>query len=648
MIETVPPTATRLLDPVVRLRESEERLRLALWAARMATWEWDIPTNRVSLTGTLGAITGLRPGIHDNPAADLYPSQIANLHPEDRKRVAAAARRTIETGADYAVEFRVVGREGIVRWLADQGRVLERDDAGRARRVAGVVMEITDRRRLQDQLAHQATHDPLTQLPNRTLFRQRLAEALDPDGLRPDGVPAAAVLYLDLDDFKAVNDRLGHEAGDQLLIAVGERLRGVLRPGDTAARLGGDEFAAVLVPPVDGSDASSLATAVVNALSEPFQLDDGPARISASVGIALGVAGQDAPDAVLRAADAALRDAKAAGKATFAIYERINLANGTRADQVEVLGPSPEARRIQPGVVVTAALEEWDSRTLGTLAADLRYAAARNELRLAFQPEIDLATGVVAGFEALVRWERPGVGLLYPAEFLTLAEETGFILDIGRWVLREACRRLAQWHTNLGSDPLPRIGGSRAPNATTPNRRLPFVSINLSGRQARHPGLADEVAAVLAETGVPPACVQLELAEGAALGDLSGAAFTLAELRRAGVRVAVDGFGTGFAGFGALRALTVDALKLDRAFAASAGDDPRDAAIVRSIVALATDLGQTVTAEGIETAAQLETMRALGCSQGQGYYLAPPLPPDEIPDRLYGDDRLPPCSPAAD
>jgi EAL domain-containing protein (putative c-di-GMP-specific phosphodiesterase class I) len=176
---------------------------------------------------------------------------------------------------------------------------------------------------------------------------------------------------------------------------------------------------------------------------------------------------------------------------------------------------------------------------------------------------------------------------------------------------------------------------------------LPFVSINLSGRQARHPGLAGEVATVLAETGVPPACVQLELAEGAALGDLSGAAFTLAELRRAGVRVAVDGFGTGFAGFGALRALTVDALKLDRAFAASAGDDPRDAAIVRSIVALAADLGQTVTAEGIETAAQLETMRALGCSQGQGYYLAPPLPPNDVLDRLRGGLSTP-CSPAAD
>src|SRR5215203_3534034 len=389
VIETVPPSVTRLLDPVVRLRESEERLRLALWAARMATWEWDIPTNRVSLTGTLGAITGLRPGIHDSHSADLYPSQIANVHPDDRKRVAAAARRTVETGADYAVEFRVVGREGIVRWLADQGRVLERDDTGRARRVAGVVMEITDRRRLQDQLAHQATHDPLTQLPNRTLFYQRLTEALDPDRHRPDGVPAAAVLYLDLDGFKEVNDRLGHEAGDQLLIAVGERLRGVLRPGDTAARLGGDEFAAVLVPPVDGSDASTLANAVVYALTEPFQLDEGPARVSASVGIALGVAGQDDPDAVVRAADSALRDAKAAGKATFAIYEQIN---GVGVDLVDLLGPSSEIRRIQPAFVVTAAVEEWDGRTL---AADLRYAAARNELRLAFQPEIDLATDTV-------------------------------------------------------------------------------------------------------------------------------------------------------------------------------------------------------------------------------------------------------------
>lgn len=655
VVQTVPPTSSHLLDPHLRLRESEERLRLALWAARMATWEWDIATGHVSLTGTLGTITGLRPGLGNLPAADLYPSQIAAVHPEDRARVAAAAKRTTETGADYSVEFRVVGQDGAVRWLADQGRVLERDAAGRARRVAGVVMEVTERRVLQDQLAHQATHDSLTGLPNRALFLRTLAEALAPpdhdtgvppkhdapapvvvtaaagprtltpvaataphavapaagakavrhDAVAGDGIAAGAdapasqavaVLYLDLDGFKGVNDRLGHEAGDQLLQAVAERLRGVLRTGDTIARLGGDEFAAILPPPIDLDDAAAVAARVIRVLGGGYTLEAGPARISASVGVAAGIPGRAAAEAVLREADAALRGAKRAGKATYAVFA--------------------------PGHAAPLAAAPPSTRAHGSLAADLRGAVARDELRLAYQPEIDLRTGRIAGLEALVRWARPGAGgkRLDPADFLGLAEETGLIVEIGDWVLAEACRCLATWHRLLPGGAGP--GGGP----------LPFVAVNLSARQVRDPGLAATVAAVLAETGLPPACLQLELGGEAARAEPradGAAAFALGELRRAGVRLAIDGFGAGAAGLGMLRELPVDVVKLDRSFAARCGEERRDAAVVRSVVALAADLGLTVVATGIETPAQLATMRALGCTHALGHALSPPLTPEE-------------------
>jgi diguanylate cyclase (GGDEF)-like protein len=299
-------------DLAGRLRESEDRLRVALWAAGMVGWEWDVAAGEVRVTGSLGTLA--------DPAgalAHLLPGQLADVHPDDRAALARAERWTLAEGADYDVEFRIRAPDGAARWLAQKGRVVAADAAGRPLRVAGVVMDVTERRRLQEALAHRATHDPLTDLPNRALFLDRLGHALARARRRAE---AAAVLFVDLDDFKDVNDGLGHDAGDRLLVAVAARLRAALRAEDTVARLGGDEFA-VLLEGVDRGVAVAAATRVVAALRAPFALDRRAARVGASVGIALGADGGAEPAALLRAADAALYRAKAGGRAGYAVAE---------------------------------------------------------------------------------------------------------------------------------------------------------------------------------------------------------------------------------------------------------------------------------------------------------------------------------------
>jgi len=441
------------------------------------------------------------------------------------------------------------------------------------------MLDITERKALEGRLAHQATHDALTGLPNRALLLDRLDWALA--RARRDGL-SCAVLFVDLDRFKDVNDTLGHDAGDRLLVTVAARLRDSLRDNDTLARLGGDEFA-VLLEGTDAGEATQAATRILAALALPLALDGHLFRLTASIGIAPGYADHARPEEVLRDADIALYRAKDAGRAGYALFD-----------------PAMQAQLV-------ARLD---------LERDLRHALERDEFVLHYQPLVAVPDGRIVGVEALVRWRHPSRGLLGPGAFIPLAEETDLIVPLGRWVLEEACRQLRAWHeTSAGASAL-------------------TISVNVAAGQLRSSALLVDVARALATTGLPPGCLQLEITESAAMADAAATIVVLQELKDLGVRLALDDFGTGYSSLAYLKRFPVDALKIDRAFVDGLGETAahglEDEAIVEVVLGVARALKLEVTAEGVETAAQLTRLRALGCAMAQGYLFARPLPAAEL------------------
>jgi diguanylate cyclase (GGDEF)-like protein len=426
----------------------------------------------------------------------------------------------------------------------------------------------SERKAVAPQRAHLAFHDPLTGLPNRALLVDRLARAL-----RRRPATGAAVLFVDLDNFKVVNGSLGHAAGDRLLVAVARRLRRAVRPEDTVARLGGDAFIVLLEDAADTALPVRLATRLLRAFRTPFRVGGHELVVTASVGIAYTGAEID-PGELLRRADIARYQAKAAGRARYALADAGTAARATQRFALE---------------------------------ADLRKALERGELYLHYQPRV-AATGQIAGMEALVRWTHPELGDLVPGAFLPLAEETGLILPLGEWVLTEACRQARAWQ--LSHPGVPPI----------------VVSVNLSGRQFRQPDLADVVARAIAVTGLAPACLELELTESIAMEDVDGAVAVLHRLKALGVRVALDDFGTGYSSLRALRRLPLDTLKIDRSLVLDVGEDRRTFAILQAVITVGATLGLHVVAEGVETREELDEIRALGCDAVQGFYLSRPLP----------------------
>jgi len=431
--------------------------------------------------------------------------------------------------------------------------------------------DIQDANELQAQLMHEAYHDGLTGLASRALFRERVLQAL---GRCAD----VAVLFLDLDGFKEVNDSLGHGAGDALLIRVADRLRAAVRESDTVARFGGDEFG-VVIESVESStaraDAEAVAGRIAAALEEPFLVDGRELHVAVSIGLACGADAADV-DQLFRNADLAMYRAKSSGGAGLAAYDPQMLA----------------------GLVQRLELE-----------ADLRRALARDELTLHYQPTVDLATGEIAGFEALVRWRHPTRGMISPLDFIGIAESTGLIVPLGRWVLAEACRQAVAW------------GAGKT-------RRLK-MAVNVSVRQFEHGDLSALVAEVLAETGMPVDQLCLEMTESVLLTDTDENLTQLQRLKALGVTLAMDDFGTGYSSLGYLRRYPMDILKIDRSFVDRLGGDREDEALVRTIVGLGKSLGMATVAEGIEEEVQLAALRELHCDYGQGYLLSRPLPADE-------------------
>jgi diguanylate cyclase (GGDEF)-like protein len=475
-------------------------------------------------------------------------------------------------------------------------RRIEFDDRrlGLAQTMANEAAMALENARLYAQVRHQAYHDPLTRLPNRTLFRDRLEHAL---ARTTRGLGQVAVLFVDLDDFKTVNDSHGHTAGDTLLFAVGERLSALLRPGDTVARLGGDEFAVLVEDVTDEIDAAAPAERILAAFGTPFVVGDVTVVIGASVGIALGSAAEYTVDELLRNADFAMYQAKSMGKHRYALFEP-----GMRA----------------------AAVERVELATL------LRGAIERGELVLHYQPIVDLGSGAVRGLEALVRWHQPERGLLMPSEFIAIAEETGLIIPVGRWVLREACRQAVAWQERFASDP-------------------PLsVSVNLSARQFADPRLVADVAAALADTGLEPGRLTLEITESLLMNDADAAVMKLGEIRALGVRLAIDDFGTGYSSLSYLQRFPVDVLKIDRAFVEHVGG-AEGSALVRSIVEIGRTLRLETIAEGVERPEQPSQLVGLECRLGQGYLMQRPQAAAEIErylaQRLAGRGSGPEHSP---
>lgn len=479
-------------------------------------------------------------------------------------------RRVMESRAPLRdIMESIVGADGVVRWISTT-KAPTFDADGKVTGVVGVSRDISERRGLEEQLAHQAFHDALTSLPNRMLFANRLEHALERSAR--SGAPLA-VLFIDLDGFKVVNDRFGHDLGDLLLQTIAGRLQACARTGDTVARLGGDEFI-LLLEDADAGTALGAARRIAARLDAPLVLGGRLITVTASIGIACKSSPLDQAEELLKNADVAMYVAKRRGRAQCALYDRAMQDNAGARQELE---------------------------------DDLRVALARNEFCVLYQPLADLTTGRTTGVEALIRWNHPTRGLIAPGAFIPLAEETGVILPIGWWVMTEACRQARRWQD----------GNAHGPRLS--------ISVNLSPRMFQQPDLVVEVARILAETGLPPASLMLEVTEGVMIEDGDAAIATLRRLRALGVHLAIDDFGTGYSSLTYLHRLPIDVLKIDRSFVARMGKDAESLEIVRLIIGLAQTMKLSVIGEGVETETQRVALRDLGANQGQGYLFAPPM-----------------------
>ncbi|HEX7183156.1 MAG TPA: EAL domain-containing protein [Thermoanaerobaculia bacterium] len=540
------------------LRESEERYSLAARGANDGLWDWDLKTDRVYFSPRWKGMLGLA----DAEVSDRPEEWLGRVHPEDLPRL----RKDLETHLagrtpHFENEHRLSHRDGSFRWMLTRGLAV-RDGNGKPYRIAGSQTDTTGRK----------VYDGLTGLPNRVLFLDRLAASLSRAKRHPGHL--FAVLFLDLDRFKLVNDSLGHAVGDQLLIEAARRLEGCVRLGDTVARMGGDEFAILLEEVGDVSDATRVAARIHEKLSAPCDLGGRQVFTSASVGIALSATGYEFPERVLQDADTAMYRAKSLGTARYEVFD--------------------EAMR----ALALARLQ---------MESDLRWTLERGLLDLHYQPIVSLAGGELLGFEALVRWTHPERGPVLPEVFIPVAEETGMILPLGAQVLRRACRQMREWMDRLpGEKPL-------------------LVSVNVSGKQLAQADFPEQVAEVLRETGLPAGSLKLEITESAIIENADSAAELLHRLRGMGVGVWLDDFGTGHASFSYLYRFPIDTLKIDRSFIQQLDGEGANSEITRTIVLLAHSLGLNVIGEGVESSRQRDRLRDFACDNVQGFLVSHPL-----------------------
>lgn len=548
------------------LRDSEERYAISVRGAKDGIWDWDLREGSVYYSSRWMALLG-----YDEDEVEQTPEAwFALVHPEDRELLAAAISAHVEGLSDQLEhEYRALCRDGSVRWVLTRGMALRTPD-GRAYRMAGSLTDVTDRKLAEERLRRESLHDKLTSLPNRALCLNRIGQAMRRHRRDPD--TTFSVLFIDVDRFKLINDSLGHARGDELLRRFARRIEQLVRPGDTFARLAGDEFCIVLESVGSLEQAGVVAQRIEQALREPFDVDGHEIFVSVSIGIAEGSANHRSPADIIRDADLAMYRAKRNGKARHEVFDA-----GLRERAVSRL----------------------------ELDTDLRHALERDEFRLHYQPIVEMEHGQLVGFEALLRWESPSRGLVFPDVFLDVAEDTGLIVDIGRWVLDHAIGALAACPPVPGGPPL-------------------SVSVNLSPRQFRRRDLADAVEAALERYELDPTRLILEITEHTVLEHTHVAQDTFARLKALGVAIDLDDFGTGWSSLSCLRQFAFDRLKIDKSFVAGMSRSASDREIVRAVLALGHNLGMEVVAEGIETGLQLSELRALGCEFGQGYLFSRP------------------------
>lgn len=553
------------------LVESQAFLEHAMAVGEIGTWASGLGDDeRLNWSSQTCAIFGIRPEEFDGKVETFFRM----VYAEDRDVVKLAVEQAIAGQGMYRVDHRLVRGDGALRWVHERAEVV-RDADGKPLRLVGVVQDITARKQAEEQLLHLAHYDKLTELPNRTLFHDRLLQSLAHS--RHAG-RAAAAIFVDLDHFKLINDTLGHPAGDELLKQVARRLQEALRTGDTVGRLGGDEFAVVLSDMSAASDADVVAQKLMGALGQPFILDGREVFVTASAGITLFPTDSEDPDTLLKYADAAMYRAKELGRGNYQFYRA-----------------------------------EMNARSLERMSLEghLRRALERDEFLLHYQPKIDLASGAIAGVEALLRWNHPDLGLVAPARFVPILEDNGLIVQVGEWVLGEACRQIKAWSADdivLG---------------------MP-VAVNLSGRQLQQANLHRCIERIVSDAGVDPRLIELEITESMLMRNPEHAIGILRYLKDLGMCLSMDDFGTGYSSLSYLKRFPVDRLKIDRSFVRDIASDRDDAAISRSIIAMGHSLGLKVIAEGVETAEQLAFLKNARCDEAQGYYFSKPIPPDDI------------------
>jgi diguanylate cyclase (GGDEF)-like protein/PAS domain S-box-containing protein len=561
----------------VKLQGSEKRLESILNSLEEVVWSIALPPTlplpSTTFTPKLLYINRSAEKVFGRSIAEFFKDSqlwLEATHPEDRQEVEQAVPHLLDTGS-ISLNYRIVRPDGEIRWISDRRQIIY-DDLGNASRIDGVISDITNQKLAEERLRHDALHDSLTGLPNRTLFMERVEQALKRSKRHPENW--FAVLFIDLDRFKLINDSFGHGVGDELLIEVAALIEGLLRSTDTVARLGGDEFTILLDDLQDKADVELLTDRILKKLTSPLSLGEYTIFMSASIGVVLSSKGYQKGEDLLRDADIAMYRAKSKGKGCYSIFD-----------------------------------VEMYEQTLNLLQmhTDLQLASERQEFLLHYQPIVSLQTGQIMGLEALIRWQHPVRGLISPADFIPAAEETGLIIQIGEWVLQEACQQMQIWQTQF-----PEISSLK-------------MSINLASKQFQEQHFIETLDRILSSTGVEASSLELEITESVLMDQGEATLHLLSQLKSRRISLSIDDFGTGYSSLGYLRRFPINRLKVDRSFVSHMNIVGENCEIVRTIINLAHTLGMDVVAEGVETVEQRDLLQLLGCEFAQGYLFYKPL-----------------------